>query len=453
MSNTTEQPDASRDKKLFSVADSDLQSIALARGRSRLRSYITIRWIAIAGQSLTVLVVRFGFGIELPLAICGALIALSVIVNLSLLNGLRRHWRIGEGLSNFQLFFDVVQLASLIAVTGGLSNPFLMLLIAPVTVASVSLRRGYAISLSVTAFVLAAGMLFFSEPLPFESGAIEMPKILQYGHLIALGVGLSFFSVSAARVSADESKLVRALDATQVVLAREQRLSALGALSAMTAHQLGTPLATIHLAAKEISRGLLSEEETKEDINIIVEQAERCREILLNLSQSRDDHDEIHARMTLMAILEEASTPHKGQEVEIELAVDSELSDKSHCPEIARRPEVLHALGAFIENAVSFADTTVKATARWDENAIAFKIIDDGPGFAFEILGKLGEPYVSQRSDAQKGGSDLGLGFFIAKTLIERTGGTVITGNLSAPESGAVVEAIWPRTNLEFFLS
>lgn len=452
MSNNPERNDASQDKKLFSVADSELQSIALARGRSRLRSYITIRWIAIAGQSLTVLFVWLVFGFELPLAICGALIALSLIVNVSLIYALR-HRRIGESLSNFQLFFDVIQLASLIAVTGGLSNPFLMLLIAPVTVASVSLRRGYAISLSVTAFALAVGMLFFSLPLPYESTAIKMPIIFEYGHLIALGVGLSFFSVSAARVSSDESKLVRALDATQVVLAREQRLSELGALSAMTAHQLGTPLATIHLAAKEISRGILSEEETKEDIQIIAEQAERCREILLNLSQSRDAHDEIHAKMTLLAILEEASSPHKGKGVEIELSLDSSRNDKSSSPEIVRRPEVLHALGAFIENAVSFADATVQVSARWDKSSIAFKIIDDGPGFAFEILGKLGEPYVSQRSDTQQGGSDLGLGFFIAKTLIERTGGTVATKNLLSPTHGAVVEAIWPRANLESFAS
>ena len=451
MSNNSDQTETTQDKKLFSVADSDLQSIALARGRSRLRSYITIRWIAIGGQSLTVLVVRFVFGFELPLAICGALIALSLIVNISLLLALRRSWRIGEGLSNFQLFFDVIQLASLIAVTGGLSNPFLMLLIAPVTVASVSLRQGYAISLSVTAFALAVGMLFFSLPLPSEIADSRMPLIFQYGHLIALGVGLSFFSVSAARVSADESKLVRALDATQVVLAREQRLSALGALSAMTAHQLGTPLATIHLAAKEISRGILSEEETIEDIQIIAEQAERCREILLNLSQSRDAHDEIHARMTLLAILEEASSPHHGQDVEIELSVESALSKDSSIPEIARRPEVLHALGAFIENAVSFAESEVQVSARWDEKSITFRIIDDGPGFAFEILGKLGEPYVSQRTDTQKGGSDLGLGFFIAKTLIERTGGRVATGNLPAPAHGATVEAIWPRANLESF--
>lgn len=451
MSNSSEHNDEHQDKKLFSVADSDLQSIALARGRSRLRSYITIRWIAIAGQSLTVFVVRFVFGFDLPLAICSALIALSLFVNISLLVALRRQWKIGEGFSNFQLFFDVIQLASLIAVTGGLSNPFLMLLIAPVTVAAVSLRRFYAISLSVTAFALAVGMLFFSMPLPFDPEAIKMPVIFQYGHLISLGVGLSFFSVSAARVSSDESKLVRALDATQVVLAREQRLSALGALSAMTAHQLGTPLATIHLAAKEISRGILSEEETEEDIKIIAEQAERCREILLNLSQSRDTHDEIHAKMTLMAILEEASLPHNGPDIDIELDVKTEGSENSPSPEISRRPEVLHALGAFIENAVSFAESSVCATATWDKETIIFRVTDDGPGFAFEILGKLGEPYVSQRSDTQKGGSDLGLGFFIAKTLIERTGGTVETRNLNAPHRGAVVEAIWPRENLESF--
>ncbi len=232
-------------------------------------------------------------------------------------------------------------------------------------------------------------------------------------------------------------------------MAREQRLSALGAMSAMTAHELGTPLATIHLVAKELAGDIDENDPRYEDVRLIAEQADRCRDILGKLSRAREAEDIVHANMPLSALVEEAAAPFKGLGVELRVTYAPGENGESRVPSIRRSPEVLHALGAFIENAVSFADSQVRAVASWTDKQFLVTVSDDGPGFAAEVMPKLGEPYVSQRSEAHLGGGDMGLGFFIAKTLIERTGGRIATRNRTSPRHGAIVQAVWPRTALE----
>jgi len=449
MEDVTRDSRTGLDEALFSLAPEGLGGVGSAIGRTRLRTYIALRWIAVAGQSAAVLFVALYLGFDLPLATCLGLIAASAWLNVFLSFAFQSQRLTNEGEAGLQLLFDVVQLAALIAATGGLSNPFLLLLIAPVTVASVSLRPAYAAALAIIAFGLAGLMPLVSAALPSAPGSpIELPALFEWGHITALAVGLLFFSLSALRVSEDETRLVRALDAAQVVLAREQRLSALGAMSAMTAHELGTPLATIHLVAKEMARGMPEDSDAFEDAKLIAEQAERCRTILRKLGQAREAEDAVHAQMPLSAIVEEAAAPHRGLGVDIETSAEPAPGAPAKIPTIARSPEVLVHLGAFLENAVSFADTQVRAIATWSDTQIMVTISDDGPGFAPEVLPKLGEPYVSQRSEAQLGGGDMGLGFFIAKTLIERTGGRVATGNRTPPKRGAVVQAVWPRDAL-----
>ena len=242
--------------------------------------------------------------------------------------------------------------------------------------------------------------------------------------------------------------MVRALDAASVVMSREQRLSALGAMAAMTAHELGTPLATIHLVSKELLASVPETSPLFEDAHLLVEQAERCRTILRKLSQAREAKDMVHAQMPISALVEEAAAPHKGLGVVLEVTYEAGQGGEPKVPIIRRSPEILHALGAFIENAVSFADSQVRVLASWTAHQFIVTIRDDGPGFAPEVMPKLGEPYVSERGEAQLGGGDMGLGFFIAKTLIEQTGGRVATRNRASPGHGAIVQAIWPRTEL-----
>ena len=338
----------------------------------------------------------------------------------------------------------------MISLTGGLSNPFLLFLIAPVTVAASSLRGRYTAAISGFAIMLAALMPFFAFDLPWRGDdPLSLPSLFEGGHFAALCIGIIFFALSAQRVNEDEAKMVRALDAAAVVMSREQRLSALGAMSAMTAHELGTPLATIHLVAKELQAVLPEDSEHREDATLLAEQAERCRDILQRLGRAREASDMVHARMPISALLEEAAAPHKGLGVAVRVSYEAVEGGEEKVPVIRRSPEILHALGAFIENAVSFADSTVRVDAHWSDMQFIVTIRDDGPGFAAEVMPKLGEPYVSQRGEEQLGGGDMGLGFFIAKTLIERTGGRIATRNRAAPRRGAIVQAVWPRTELQ----
>lgn len=438
------------DEALFSLLPEGLSTVGAARGRTRLGTLMTLRWFAVIGQTIAVLFVQFGLGFNEPLGLCLAVIAASAWLNVFLsfaANGpqLLKGWE-----AAWQLGFDVVQLALMISLTGGLSNPFLLFLIAPVTVAASSLKARYTITIAALAILLAALMPLFAFDLPWQEGEkLSLPSLFEGGHFAALCIGIVFFALSAQRINEDEAKLVQALDAASVVISREQRLSALGAMSAMTAHELGTPLATIHLVTHELLNELPGDSPQTEDVALIAEQAERCRAILRKLGEARDASDIVHAQMPLSALVEEAAAPHKGLGVELRITYERGDGGEEKRPVIRRSPEILHALGAFIENAVSFADTEVRAVASWTEHQIIVTIRDDGPGFASEVMPKLGEPYVSQRGEAHLGGGDMGLGFFIAKTLIERTGGRIATRNRAAPRHGAIVQAVWPRTVLQ----
>jgi two-component system sensor histidine kinase RegB len=434
---------------IFTLAPEGLGSAQSALGRTRLRTFITLRWLAVAGQSFAVLFVYFGLGFHLPLALCLAIIAASAWLNVFLSFAFASQRLAREWEAALQLGFDTIQLSALLTLTGGLSNPFLLLLLAPVTVAALSLGPRISALLAVLALALAAFMPLFAQPLPWHHrGGIHLPELYQWGHFAALAVGVMLFSVSAARVSLDEARLVRALDAASVVMAREQRLSALGAMSAMTAHELGTPLATIHLVVRELLNELPGDDPRREDLNLIAEQSERCRVILSRIRETREASDIVHARMPLDALVEEAASPMKGLGVEITVRAAPGEGGSAKAPIIMRSPEILHALGAFIENAVSFASSRVDASVSWTDEQAIVMISDDGPGFSAEILPKLGEPYISDRSEARLGGGDMGLGFFIAKTLIERTGGRVATRNRTPPRTGAVVQAFWPISAL-----
>ena len=302
----------------------------------------------------------------------------------------------------------------------------------------------------MVAIALAALMPMLAFDLPWRPGeSLDLPPLFEWGHFAAFLLGILFFAISSVRLSEDEARLVRAMDAASVVMAREQKLSALGAMSAMTAHELGTPLATIHLVAKELARDFDEANPYFDDIRLIAEQADRCRDILGQLSRSREAQDIVHANMPLSSLVEEAAAPFKGLGVALNVTWSAGENGEARVPVIRRSPEVLHALGAFIENAVSFADSQVKAVASWTDKQFMVTVSDDGPGFAPDVMPKLGEPYVSQRGEAHLHGGDMGLGFFIAKTLIERTGGRIATRNRTPPRNGAIVQAVWPRKALE----
>ncbi len=438
------------DEALYSLLPAGLSTVGAARGRTRLGTLMTLRWMAVAGQTIAVLFVQYGLGFNMPLGWCLATISASAWLNVFLSFAASGPQLLRPSEAAWQLAFDVVQLTLLISLTGGLSNPFLLFLIAPVTVAASSLKARHTVWIAGLAILLAGLMPWFALSLPWRDGEIlSLPQLFEGGHFAALCIGTVFFALSALRINEDEARLVQALDAASVVMSREQRLSALGAMAAMTAHEMGTPLGTIHLVSRELLNELPDNSPHREDVQLLADQAERCRTILRKLGQAREANDIVHARMPLSALLEEAAAPHKGLGVAVRVTYERGEGGEEKVPQIRRSPEVLHALGAFIENAVSFADTEVRAVASWTDHQFMVTIRDDGPGFAAEVMPKLGEPYVSQRGEAQLGGGDMGLGFFIAKTLIERTGGRIATRNRAAPRHGAIVQAVWPRSALQ----
>jgi two-component system sensor histidine kinase RegB len=422
--------------------------VATRRGGVRMRTLVRIRWIAIAGQSAAVLFVRFVLGFETPMAICLALIGASILVNLGLTGLLARQRMASPWEATIQLAFDIIQLSLLVGFTGGIINPFVIFLIAPTTVAAAALPPRNTSLLSGLTLISACILTVSAAPLPWTPGdPLDLPPLYRLGLLAAVITGVGFNILYAWRVSIEEDRLRMALAAAEAVLAREQRVAALGGLAAAAAHELGTPLATIQITAKEMVEDLPKNTPAAEDAQLILSQAQRCRDILKSLSSGEAVRDRMHERMSLDALLHEAAGPHTLPGVEVNVNVTARSPNAENPPVLTRRQEIVHALGAFIENAASFAESRVDVNAIWSSSDIAVVVLDDGPGFSEMALAHLGEPYISQRDPDSGGG--LGLGFFIAKTLVERSGGRVSFDNRAFPAHGAMVRAVWPRTALE----
>jgi two-component system sensor histidine kinase RegB len=407
---------------------------AHARRGLRLRTLVLLRWALIVGELGGVLWVQFVAGYDLPLLACLMTIVASAWVNLSLTLAWPGSRMAGRREALFQLVFDIVQMSILMALTGGMDNPFVLLLIAPVAVGAATLAWKDTVALVVVAIAATAGMYLFGRPLPWLAGAPMEPSIYRAGEFIAAIVGIIFTAAYAWQASAEASRMELALAATQTVLAREQRLSALGGLAAAAAHELGTPLATIQVVAKEMARGLPPGTPFHEDVTLLSSQAERCRDILRRLSHAPEQDDEHHSRMSLTQLLEEVSEAHLNKEVLINTEVT--CAPGAHILEVRRLPEVLHGLAAFVEN--------------YDEDRLLVEVRDDGPGFSPEVIARLGEPYVTTRSQGEGSRTHhhgMGLGFFIAKTLLERTGGQIEFRN--AKGGGALVSARWRRSDIE----
>ena len=407
-----------------------------------------LRWLAVAGQAGAVLFVEFGLRFETPLALCLAVIGVSAWMNVVLTLARPMQRMLVDGEAALQIAFDVAQLAVLLALTGGISNPFSLLLIGPAAVGAAALPPRHALALGTLTLGCATAITRWHLPLPWWPGdGAELPLYYDLGLWCAIATGLVFTAGYAWASSRDSQRMELALAATQAVLAREQRMSALGALAASAAHELGTPLATIQVVAKELTRSLKPDDPNHEDAQLLVSQAERCREILKRLSRAPDSADGVIARIPLRHLLDEAAEPYRSMGPEITTTVRGEGFVE---PVMVRSPEVIHALAAFVENAIDFAASHVILLGIHDGDQVTIEVADDGPGFSPQVLTKLGEPYVTSRPNAEgsrTGHTGMGLGFFIAKTLLERTGAKVSFRN--GRRGGAVVCVCWDRAKVD----
>ncbi|AZO41001.1 MULTISPECIES: ActS/PrrB/RegB family redox-sensitive histidine kinase [Mesorhizobium] len=410
--------------------------------RLRLNTLIRLRWLAIVGQSLTVLVVAYGLKFPLPVSLCFALIACSAWMNLFLAFRFPAAHRLTPLAAFGILIFDSLQLAGLLYMTGGLTNPFSLLMTVPVVISATSLPLRLTAILGGLVMSAATFLVFVHLPLPWhEDAPLAMPFIYVAGIWMAVLSSIAFTAIYAFRVAAEARLLANALAATELVLQREQHLSALDGLAAAAAHELGTPLATIALVAKEMEKALGKDPKYGEDVTLLRSQSERCREILKRLTSLSSEGEAHLSRLPLTSLVEEVTAPHRDFGISIKLRPGERIGPE---PVGRRNPGVIYGLGNLVENAVDFARKSVTVRWSWDDAAVTFSIIDDGPGFPAEIIDRIGEPYMSTRQGNEAGGG-LGLGLFIAKTLLERSGATLDFRNSSGLGEGAVVQISWPR--------
>ena len=415
-------------------------------GRLRRSTLINLRWTAVFGQLLAVMIVTWGLGFNLPIWIAFIVISLSIGLNIALTFSLPLDRRVSDMEAVFQLGYDILHLSVLLWLTGGMMNPFSLLFLAPVITASTTLNRKVFMTLSLLTLTASLILLFFHRPLPWTpAGGFDLPEIYTFGAWIALLVGIGFSSLYTWGAAHESRRMSEALASTQAVLAHEQKLAALGSLAAAAAHELGTPLATIQIIAKEMQREISKDSPLAEDAALLHSQAERCRDILHQLSIRGDEQDPVHASLDLEDLIDEAIAPFFDAADPTDM--DVKFIGDDPAPKLARQPELIFGLKNFIENALDFATSRVLIETRWDLDHIKIMISDDGPGFDPRIRDRLGEPYVSIRHGDDTAGG-LGLGVFISKTLIERTGGSVAFGK-SQHDGGAVVILNWPRGQLD----
>lgn len=413
--------------------------------RLRLSTLIRLRWLAIIGQSAAVLIVAYWLEFPLPVSFCFALIATSAWLNLYLAIRYPAAKRLAPNAAIAILLFDALQLAGLLYATGGLTNPFSLLMSVPVVISATTLPLRYTIGLCLVVVSTASILVFDHLPLPwYPATQLSMPFVYVAGMWVSVVASITFTSIYAWRVAEEARLLADALSATELVLQREQHLSAIDGLAAAAAHELGTPLATITLVAKEMEHMLADDDRFRDDVTLLRSQAERCREILKRLTSLSEGEDHL-ARLPLTSLIEEVVAPHREFGIEIKLEAPGLVGPE---PVGRRNPGVMHGLGNLVENAIDFARETVTIRWDWTDSQVMIEVLDDGAGFAPDVLDRIGEPYMTKRSSTDHGGG-LGLGLFIAKTLLERSGATISFRNAAERNKGALISIQWPRAVFE----
>lgn len=410
-------------------------------GRVLLHTLTMTRWVAVIGQLFAILFVHFSLGIELPLAALLPAVVLSALVNLALVLGLKATTRLPERGSVLLFAYDISQLCWLLAFTGGIQNPFASLVLVPVALASATLSLRATAAIAALGLVGLAALGLVSDSLPWREAPLTLPPLYRFAIWAGLCIATLLISVFVWSIAEEARRRAEALHVTQMALAREQQMSALGGQAAAAAHLLGTPLGTITIIAKELLNeldgGPLAEESHE-----LYTQALRCRELLKGLGRPSPGQGE-HERFTraplssqLETLAADLARPGRTMTVRVE------VEDGTAEPSLVLRPEIRHSIANLIENAVRFARTSVIMRVCPSRDSCLLEIEDDGPGFPPEVLDWLGEPFLSTRRE--EGG--LGLGIFIADTLLARTGATLHFENA---KDGARVTIAWPAAALE----
>jgi two-component system sensor histidine kinase RegB len=382
------------------------------------KSTLTIlRYIAIFGQFFAINIVYFYLGLTFPIELSYLIIFIGLITNLYLQFGIRIN-QLKDFYAAIFLVYDLIQLSLLLYLTGGIFNPFCLLLIIPAIVSSTFLSMGTTIILGIITSLLLLLISFFHLPLPGEDmNLLHFPDFYKIGIMISIFIGLIFLSYFGIRFAGETKKRSKALNKLQEVISKEYELESLGGQAAAAAHSLGTPLATISVVAKEIKKEIGNDNEISKDIDLLISQTKRCSEILKQISKKQIEEDIFLSSIKLEDLLDEIVISFKEtSSKQIDLIIDQDTNKIA----IQRTPEIIYGLRNFIGNAVKFSKSKVKINLQSDKKIIEIKINDDGPGIPEDIINKIGEPYIKSRSKELSSNSGLGLGTFLGKTLLER---------------------------------
>jgi len=402
-----------------------------------------LRYIAIFGQFIAINIVFFYLELQFPLKESYIIILIGLITNLFLQFKVKVN-QLKDTYASLFLLYDLFQLSSLLYLTGGILNPFSILLIIPTIVSSTFLSMGTTIILGVITSFLLLILTFNHLPLPgFDQNIFDVPNFYKQGILTAILIGLVFLSYFGIRFAGETKKRSEALRKLQEVISKEYELESLGGQAAAAAHSLGTPLATISVVAKELKKEIGGDKETSKDIDLLISQTKRCSEILKKISKKQIKEDVFLSSIKFEDLLEEIINSFKEtSSKDINLIVENDNNKIA----IQRTPEIIYGLRNFIGNAVKFSKSQVNINLRSDQKIIEIKINDDGPGIPEDIIQKMGEPYIKSKSKELSDNSGLGLGTFLGKTLLERQGGQLIFKR-NSKLGGALIILSWDPNN------
>ena len=406
------------------------------------KTLVVLRWIAIIGQLFAINIVYNYLDLQFPIIECHIVIFIGLITNLFLQFRVKAN-QLKDILSSLFLIYDLVQLSFLLYLTGGISNPFSLLLIVPAIVSSTFLSMGTTIILAAITVVSLFLLTKFYYPLPgISEYAFFFPSFYLLGTLISILVGLIFLSYFGIRFAGETKKRSEALNKLQQVIAKEYELESLGGQAAAAAHSLGTPLATITVVAKELRKEISFDSKHSKDLDLLISQAKRCGDILKKISQKQIIEDKFLSAIKFEDLLIEilrSFMETSGKKIKINSDKDNNKIN------IKRSPEIIYGLRNFIGNAVKFSNERVEVELKSDIKNISIQISDDGPGFPEDIINILGEPYIKSKKINYKSG--LGLGTFLGKTLLERQGAILSFTNYKK-KSGALVTISWEVKSL-----
>ena len=411
------------------------------------KSTLTIfRYIAIFGQFIAVNIVFFYLDLKFPIKESYIVIFIGLLTNLFLQFKVKVN-QLKDTYASLFLLYDLFQLSALLYLTGGILNPFSILMIIPTIVSSTFLSMGTTIILGIITSLLLFIISFTHLPLPgLDSNIFAVPNYYTIGILISILIGLIFLSYFGIRFAGETKKRSEALNKLQEVISKEYELESLGGQAAAAAHSLGTPLATISVVAKELKKEIGNDKEYSKDIDLLISQTKRCSEILKKISKKQIEEDNFLSSIKFEDLLQEIIDSFKETTSKnIELIVDNDINKIA----IRRTPEIIYGLRNFIGNAVKFSRSKVKINLNSDQNSIEIKINDDGPGIPEDIITKIGEPYIKSKSKELSSNSGLGLGSFLSKTLLERQGAKLLFRR-NSDLGGALVILTW---SANFFIN